>query len=86
MFTGIIEQVGAVKTIERADEHVNLTIETTDWMLEDVEIGSSLSVNGACLTVVQLTETSATFNIVYETMRKTSLGHLAEEIALGEVG
>jgi riboflavin synthase len=77
MFTGIIEQVGTVKSIERADEHVNLTIATADWMLSDIEIGSSLSINGACLTVVALSEDTASFNIIYETMRKTSLGHLA---------
>jgi len=78
MFTGIIEQVGAVKTIERAEEHVNLTVETIESILSDVENGSSLSINGACLTVVEHTATTATFNIIYETMRKTSLGHLAE--------
>ena len=78
MFTGIIEQVGTVKTIERADEHVNLTIETIDWMLSDVLTGSSMAINGACLTVVERIDNTATFNIVYETMRKTSLGHLAE--------
>jgi riboflavin synthase len=78
MFTGIIEQVGSVKTIERANEHVNLTIETVDWMLSDVEAGSSLAINGTCLTVIEKVGNAVTFNVVYETMRKTSLGHLAE--------
>ena len=78
MFTGIIEQVGTVKTIERADGHVNLTVETVDWVLADIDTGGSLSINGACLTVVDKTDTTASFNIVYETMRKSSLGHLAE--------
>jgi riboflavin synthase len=78
MFTGIIEQVGTVKTIERAEEHVNITIETTDWMMTDLVAGGSLSINGACLTVIATSGNTATFNIVYETMRKTSLGHMAE--------
>jgi riboflavin synthase len=78
MFTGIIEHVGKVSGIERADEHVNLTVRAEEWVLSDVVLGDSLSINGACLTVIGVSGTTATFNIVYETMRKTSLGHLAE--------
>jgi riboflavin synthase len=78
MFTGIIEHVGTVKTIERADEHVNLTVQSPAWLLKDMNVGSSLCINGACLTAVRVTKDTATFNVVYETMRKTSLGHLAE--------
>jgi riboflavin synthase len=67
-----------VTGIERADEHVNLSIGAEEWVLSDIIVGDSLSINGACLTVVARSSNSASFNIIYETMRKTSLGHLAE--------
>lgn len=76
MFTGIIEELGTVKSIERADEHARLTI-TCKAFGADVKIGESIAVNGVCLTVVQRKGVSVSFDAVYETLRKTALGHLA---------
>ncbi len=77
MFTGIIEAIGAVVSIERADEHARLTISAGANVLDDTRIGDSISINGVCLTVIEATESSLGFDAVYETMRRTSLGHLA---------
>jgi riboflavin synthase len=76
MFTGIIEEVGAVKSIERAEEHARLTI-YGKMVSHDAKVGDSVSVNGVCLTVVQKKGVCLSFDAVYETLRKTALGHLA---------
>lgn len=76
MFTGIIEELGTVKSIERADEHARITI-TRKGVGHDVKIGDSISVNGVCLTVVQKKGANVCFDAVYETLRKTAMGHLA---------
>ncbi|HEX5323344.1 MAG TPA: riboflavin synthase, partial [Capsulimonadaceae bacterium] len=76
MFTGIIEEVGTVKSIERADEHARLSV-SGKGIAQDTRVGDSISVNGVCLTVVQKKGNSVSFDAVYETLRKTALGHLA---------
>ncbi len=77
MFTGIIETVGTVANIERAEEHARLTITAAPEILSDVKIGDSICVNGTCLTAVEISPEGVSFDAVYETMRKTALGHLA---------
>lgn len=76
MFTGIIEELGTVKSIERADEHARVTI-TCKAVGHDLKIGDSISINGVCLTVVEKKGANVSFDAVYETLRKTALGHLA---------
>jgi riboflavin synthase len=76
MFTGIIESVGKVAGIERSGEAVRLTV-SAGKIAEDVGIGDSVAVNGVCLTVTDIRLPHVTFDAVYETMRKTTLGELA---------
>lgn len=75
MFTGIIEAVGKVTGIERAVESVRLSV-ASGRIAEDVALGDSVSINGVCLTVVAVSAPHITFDAVYETMRKTTLGNL----------
>ncbi|MBC8102648.1 MAG: riboflavin synthase [Cytophagales bacterium] len=75
MFTGIIEAVGKIANIERQGESVRLTV-AAGRIAEDVQIGDSVSINGVCLTVTSAHAPQVTFDAVYETMRKTSLGTL----------
>lgn len=75
MFTGIIETVGKVAQMERLGEAVRLTI-AAGKIAEDVAIGDSVAVNGVCLTVTEAHATHVSFDAVYETMRKTTLGNL----------
>ncbi len=68
MFTGIIEEVGSIKNI--GGDKIEISAEK---VLEDVNLGDSISVNGICLTVVEFDEKSFKADIMPETVRRTSL-------------
>ena len=72
MFTGIVEELGSVRDM---DGH-RLTV-SCRTVLTDADIGSSIAVNGVCLTVVDRTETSVSFDLSDETVDRSSLGRLA---------
>jgi len=71
MFTGIIESTARV--VKKTD--TGLVLERPA-MFDDVKIGASISVNGACLSVVQRDTTSMSFDVVAETWERTNLGDL----------
>jgi riboflavin synthase len=76
MFTGIVEIVGEVRSVEAKPELTRLTIAVGD-LAEGVELGDSIAVNGACLTVAQSDGDLLGFDAVRETLERTSLGELA---------
>lgn len=53
MFTGIIEAVGTVRTLERRGDDIRLTVASGKLDLSDVRLGDSIATNGVCLTVVE---------------------------------
>ncbi|MEJ7432886.1 riboflavin synthase, partial [Staphylococcus warneri] len=57
MFTGIIEEVGTVQQV-RTQQSVRTLVIAADKILEDVHVVDSISVNGACLTVIDFDEQS----------------------------
>ena len=57
MFTGIIEEVGTIKQIQKNPASAVITI-AADTVLEQTKIGDSIAVNGVCLTVTDLRQTS----------------------------
>ena len=71
MFTGIVEEVGRVKAVERN----SLTIEASKVM-DDLKISDSININGACLTVTWEDGASFSVDVVPETFRRTDLGSL----------
>ncbi len=75
MFTGIIETIGTVAAIEASGDLTRLFIEA-DPIVEGVEIGDSIAVNGACLTVTSIDGGRVSFEAVRETMECTALGDL----------
>jgi riboflavin synthase len=75
MFTGLVEEIGQVTRIDASAQGAHIEIRAKR-VLEDVKLGDSISVNGACLTVVRFTGSSFTVDAVPETMRKTTLGML----------
>lgn len=75
MFTGIIEEIGNVKTIRAHGDGMRLEI-GAEKILAGLGVDNSISVNGTCLTVVSRTRGSFSFDAVKETLRKTSLGGL----------
>ena len=69
MFTGIISSIGKIKKIS---ENV-LTIETNNTNFRNLEIGTSIAVDGCCLTLIGDDEASISFQISEETFNRTSL-------------
>ncbi|GIP32334.1 riboflavin synthase [Paenibacillus sp. J2TS4] len=76
MFTGLIEEIGTLRRISRQGQAMILTIEGKR-VLEDVQLGDSIAVNGVCLTVVAFDGTTFTVDVVPETFRKSTLHRLA---------
>lgn len=77
MFTGIIESLGRVRALDQAGRRGagRLEIEAPK-AAGSLKKGSSLSVNGACLTVIEKKGNRLSFNLVEETQRRTALGRL----------
>ena len=75
MFTGIIEELGVVETLEDQGDAVRLTLRAPH-VIADARLGDSISVNGCCLTVAQRDGETFTADVMRETLDKTSLGAL----------
>jgi riboflavin synthase len=75
MFTGIVEELGTVASVERLSDAVRLSVRATT-VLEDAALGDSISVNGCCLTVAERTDDGFTADVMAETLAKTGLGSL----------
>lgn len=75
MFTGLVEEIGSIKSIQRHGSSLRLTIGATK-VLEGVKIDDSICVSGVCLTVIAHEADSFAVQVVDETLRKTSLGNL----------
>ena len=78
MFTGIIEAIGKIKLIEDIDSDKRFVIISDSLDLSDVRTGDSISVNGVCLTVVDLQEKGFSVDISVETLSCTTFNELAE--------
>ena len=75
MFTGIIEEIGTVRRIERGAKGARLTI-AAKTVLEGTRIGDSIATNGVCLTVTDLTADSFSADVMAESLRRSGLGAL----------
>lgn len=75
MFTGIIEEIGTVRRIERGAAGARLTI-AAKTVLEGTKLGDSIATNGVCLTVVSMTADSFSADVMAESLRRSSLGAL----------
>ena len=74
MFTGIIEEIGEIKSLSRDGN--NLHIEIASNLTPQLKIDQSVSHNGVCLTVVTLNESSYVVTAIQETLSKTNLDEL----------
>jgi riboflavin synthase len=72
MFTGLIQDIGKIQSVERKGEGIRLTI-STQLDLSHTKIGDSISLDGACLTVVGLSGRALTVDASPETLRRTTL-------------
>jgi riboflavin synthase len=75
MFTGIVEEVGAIRSIELGERLARVEI-AARVTLEGMDIGGSVAVNGVCLTVIERRPEGFVFEIGPETLSRTSLRHL----------
>ena len=75
MFTGIIEEVGAIKQITHGQHSEVLNIQART-VLENTKIGDSIAVNGICLTVTRLFADSFSADVMHETLNRSSLAGL----------
>ena len=75
MFSGIIEELREVVKIDSKKDFSTISIDLENFS-EGAKIGDSISVNGVCLTITNLSGTAASFDIMKETLDKTDLGDL----------
>ena len=75
MFTGLVAELGTVQNLARQGASYHLTV-SAHKVMQNLKIGDSVAVNGACLTVVRLTEDSFTADVMPETVRLTNIGQL----------
>ena len=75
MFSGVVEEMGVVKGLEKTLAGTRLTI-LAGTIMGDLPSGASVSVNGACLTVVSTTDREFVVDVSPETLAVTSLGSL----------
>ena len=75
MFSGIIEEVGHVKSLHRGAKSFTLEVEA-EKVLEGTLVGDSIATNGVCLTVTSLTGHGFTADVMPETVSRTALGEL----------
>ena len=76
MFTGIVEELGVVRSVTANEGGARFVFEA-EIVLDDVELGASIAVNGCCLTVVAHDETTWSADAVIESLARTNLGDLA---------
>ncbi len=75
MFTGIIEEVGSLKKLQKEAAGAVLEI-SCKKVLEGLQIGDSIAANGVCLTATAFTSHSFTAAAMHETLRRSTLGNL----------
>ena len=76
MFTGIVEEVGAVLQLSELRDFRRARFRALR-VLEDIQVGSSIMVSGVCLTAVEIGESSFTADLARETLNRTSLKNAA---------
>lgn len=75
MFTGIIEEIGAVSALKKGAEQSRLIIKA-DKIFSDLQIGDSVSVNGVCLTAAEISGKTFTADVMNETLSRSVLSEL----------
>jgi riboflavin synthase len=78
MFTGIIQSKGSIKEIFSSSDGARLKINTNVLDLSDTNVGDSIAVDGVCLTVTELTESSFTADVSNETLTCTTFSALKQ--------
>ncbi len=75
MFTGIIEAVGQIKSLQINADGARLVIDVGNLDMSDVKLGDSIATNGICLTAVAFDQQSYTADVSNETLKRTAFGN-----------
>lgn len=75
LFTGIIEEMGKVKSIAKGAKSATIEVSASK-VIEDVRLGDSIATNGVCLTVTHFDRQSFKVDVMAETMRSSTFDHL----------
>lgn len=75
MFTGIVEEIGAIEEIKKGEKSSRLLIKARK-ILENTKIGDSICTNGVCLTVTNIGESIFEADVMSETLKRSNLGYL----------
>lgn len=75
MFTGLVEGTGVVERLLTSGDGARLTV-NAPFLADGAQLGDSIAVNGACLTVVEMRGPMFTFDVSLETLSSTTLGGL----------
>ncbi|WP_151075578.1 riboflavin synthase [Flintibacter sp. KGMB00164] len=75
MFTGIVEELGSIRSVRRGQHSSVLSIAAKD-ILSDLKVGDSVAVNGVCLTATTVDSGGFTADVMHETLNRSSLGNL----------
>ena len=76
MFTGIVQEIGKIKECNKTSSGKMIEVFATNSFTENLKKGSSVSVNGVCLTAVSSSNGSMTFDVIKETLRITNLDRI----------
>ena len=71
MFTGIITAVGQIKSAQAKGDGLHLVVEVPSGYLDDVALGDSIAIQGACMTATEFTENTFALDISRESLNKT---------------
>ena len=77
MFTGIIEELGTVASVEVLPDSIRLAIKG-DLVRQDLSQGESISVNGVCLTAAEITPDGFIADVMLETLNRSSLSGISQ--------
>jgi riboflavin synthase len=73
MFSGIVQGTAEITSAIQRDDVLTIEVEMGDNLIDGLEIGASVAVDGVCLTAVEIAESKAKFDIIEETIRCTTL-------------
>ena len=76
MFSGIVAGLGIVENIENQNQFKKIRIRLPEGTNENLSQGASISLDGVCLTVVEFSKYTASFDIINETLNRTTLSSL----------
>jgi len=82
MFTGIIQAVGSIASMQDIGGDKRIRLSTNDLPLADVELGDSIAVSGVCLTVIEKHNDGFSADVSGETLSRTGLGNLKKSSAV----